>query len=132
MVKDNIVLIVDQNATRKNNLSSRLRMMGYTTELISSGFQAIHLLEQSEKLKKSYAIVIILGESEDMPGREVLLLSRQLVKNKNKLPILYINKDKDPDEILQIIKEGANDYIVEGQNDSQIVAKVQKFAPLQN
>lgn len=106
-------------------------MMGYSTELCSSGFQAIYLLEQSANLRKSYAIVLILGESEDMPGREVLLLARQVNESKQKLPILYINKDRDPDEILQIIKEGANDYIVEGQSDSQIVAKIQKFAPLQ-
>lgn len=130
MKKENIVLIIDQNANRKNNLSTRLRMIGYSTEISSSGFQAIHLLEQSEKSNKSYSIVLILGESEDMPGREILLLARQINSSKTKLPILYINKDKDPDEILQIIKEGANDYIVEGQNDSQIVTKIQKFAPL--
>lgn len=130
MKKENIVLIIDQNANRKNNLSSRLRMMGYSTELCSSGFQAVHLLEQSEKSKKTYSIVLIIGESEDMPGREILLLARQINDSKTKLPILYINKDKDPDEILQIIKEGANDYIVESHNDSQIVSKIQKFAPI--
>ncbi|MCF8058782.1 MAG: response regulator [Bacteriovoracaceae bacterium] len=131
MKKENIVLIIDQNPTRKNNISSRLRMMGYTTELTSSGFHAISLLEKSNNSKKFYKMIVILGESEDMPGREILLLMREVNESKKKLPILFVNPENDPDHILQVIREGANDYIVEIQNDGQIVSKVQKIAPLE-
>ncbi len=130
MKKENIVLIVDQDHTRKNNISSRLRMMGYSTELSSSGFQAISLLEESNTSSKVYKLVVIVGESEDMPGREILLLMRQVNDNKKRLPILFVNPENDPTHIIQVIKEGANDYIVETQNDGQIVTKIQKLAPL--
>lgn len=131
MKKENIVLIIDQNPNRKNNLSSRLRMMGYTTELSASGFHAISLLEESQKRIKSYRLILILGDAEDMPGREILLLMRTINQNKTSLPILYVNEDKDPEEIIKVIKEGANDYIVDVQNEGQIVSKVKKFAPLE-
>ena len=131
MKKENIVLIIDQNPNRRNNLSSRLRMMGYSTELSSSGFHSISLLEEAQKQKKFYRLILIVGEAEDMPGREILLLMRAINTSKTALPILYVNKDKDPDEILNVIKDGANDYIVESHNDSQIVTKVKKFAPIE-
>lgn len=131
MKKENVILIVDQNATRKNNLSSRLRMIGYSTELISSGFQTLSLLEKSRDKKiTNYRMVIIIGDSEDMPGREVLLLAREISKDKSKLPILYVARENDPDLIVQIIKEGANDYLVETSNEAPIVNKIQKLAPI--
>ncbi len=129
----NIILLVDQNPTRRNNLSSRLRMLGYTIEIASSGFQALHLLEDSNFNKynqKRYRLVLVLDDSEDMPGREIMLLMREVVKEKNKLPILLGSGDNDPEHILNIIKEGANDYIVDVKNDAKIVSKVTKVAPL--
>lgn len=129
--KEVVVLIVDQNTNRKSNLSVRLRVSGYSTELTSSGFHAIHLLEKSLKSEqKSYNIIIILGNSEDMPGREILLIMRTVIKDKKKLPILYVSNDDDPDEILKIIHEGANDYIVDSGSEGQILPKVMKLAPI--
>lgn len=129
----NTILLVDQNPTRRNNLSSRLRMMGYTIEIASSGFQAIHLLEDTQTNqynKKRYRLILILGDSEDMPGREILLLMREIIKEKAKLPILLGNPDDDPENILKMIKEGANDYIVDMKNDGKIVNKITKIAPI--
>jgi len=129
--KEMVVLLVDQNTTRKSNLSVRLRVSGYSTELTSSGFHAIHLLEKSLKTEqKSYNIIVILGDSEDMSGREILLIMRTIITEKKKLPILFVGNDSDPDEILSIIHEGANDYIVDSGNEGQILPKVKKLAPI--
>ncbi|MCR9205735.1 MAG: response regulator [Halobacteriovoraceae bacterium] len=131
MKKENVILIVDQNLNRKNNLSTRLRMLGYHTELISSGFQVLSKLEETkENNLKVYRLVLIIGDSEDMPGREIILLSREVRKDKAKLPILYVSSENDPDEILQTLKEGANDYLVVSESEGPIVSKVQKLAPL--
>lgn len=131
MKKENVILIMDQNPNRKNKLSTRLRMLGYHTELISSGFQALNKLEEmKEKNLKLYRLFLIIGDSEDMPGREILMLSREVKKDKNKLPILFVSKESDPDIIIQTLKEGANDYLVEGENEGPIVTKIQKLAPL--
>ena len=129
--KKSVVLIIDENTTRKNNLSSKLRHVGYATELSSSGFHAIHLIEKGAKSdSKLYKLVLIVGDSSDMPGREILLLMRNLVESKEKLPILFLHEDNDPESILETMKEGANDYIVDLQNYGKVITKVQKFAPI--
>jgi PleD family two-component response regulator len=129
--KKNVILIIDENTTRKNNLSSKLRHVGYATELCSSGFHAVHLLEKIERdNSKCYRLILIIGDTADMPGREVLLLMRNVIESKNKLPILILHEDSDPDNILQTIKEGANDYIVDIENYGKVLTKVQKFAPI--
>ena len=129
----NLLLLVDENPTRRNNLSSRLRMLGYGIEICSSGFQAIHLLEETllnKESNKNYRLILVLDDSEDMSGREIMLLMRELVKDKAKLPILIGHPDDDPENILKIIKEGANDYIVDVKNDGKIITKIKKVAPI--
>lgn len=132
MDKDNVVLIVDMNQTRRNNLSSRLRILGYQTELMSSGCQAIHRIEKmKEQNSMHFCLILLIGDSEDMPAREILLLSREIRKDKKKLPILYVHRETDPNAVIQTLQEGANDVLVEDSNEGPIVTKIQKLAPLE-
>ncbi len=130
-VKSNIVLIVDQNIQRRSNLATKLRLMGHITEVSSSGFQVIHLLEQAINYKaKSYSGLIIAEDSEDMPAREIMLLSRNIFKNKERFPILFLSKNHDPDDILLTIQEGANEYIIDYENQAKVLEKFKKHFPL--
>ncbi len=130
-VKTDIVLIVDQNIQRRSNLATKLRLMGYTTELSSSGLHVVHLLEQAIDYKlKSYSGLIIVENSEDMPGREIMLLTRNIEKDKERFPILLLSKGHDPEEILLAIQEGANEYIIDFDNQGKILDKVKKHFPL--
>ena len=125
--KTNIVLIVDKNAQRRSNLATKLRLMGYNVEISDSGFQVIHLLEQAQEFStKSYSGLIITENSEDMPAREIMLLSRNIYSDKEKFPILYLSKNHDPDDILLTIKEGANEYIVDLENQANVINKFRK------
>lgn len=129
--KINIVLIVDQNIQRRSNLATKLRLMGHTTEVSSSGFQVIHLLEQAIAFKtKSYSGLIIAEDSEDMPAREIMLLTRNLFKDKTHFPILFLSKNHDPNDILLTIQEGANEYIVDFENQAKVLEKTKKHFPL--
>jgi len=131
MIKDNVILVIDQNLNRRNNLSARFRMQGYAVEFVSSGLQALNYLEENvENKSKGYKLVLIMEDSEDMPGREIMLLMREIIPKKSDLPILMANKDNDPTVIIETIQEGANDYIVDLQNEGKIMNKVLKFAPL--
>lgn len=125
--KTDIILVIDQNIQRRSNLAVKLRLMGYATEVSSSGFQAIHLLEEAQDFNlKAYRGLIITEDSEDMPGREIMLLVRNIMPSKDKFPIFYLSKITDPDEIIQIIHEGANEYIVAFENQSKIIEKISK------
>jgi len=129
--KNNIILIVDQNAQRRSNLATKLRLMGHTAEASTSGFQILHLIEDALNYElKSYAGLIIVEDSEDMPAREILLLVRNLHKNKEKFPILFLSKNHDPDDILLTIKEGANEYVIDFENQSKVTDKIKKHFEL--
>ncbi len=123
--KEKTVLIIDTDKTHSNNISSRLRLSGYNTELCSSGFQALNLVESSVNTGRSYILAIISGDMEDMPGREILLLLRNVLP-KDKLPILFFIPDEnDTEEIVQIAEEGANDCVLATDNFQKVLSKVQ-------
>ncbi len=127
----NVILLLDAYIKRRTNLNSKLQLAGYETELTNSGFHALSLLEKSQEAKKGpYCMVLLVGDSEDMPAKEVLLLMRNIEQSKKQLPILFIHEDDDPDIIMETIVEGANDYIVEIENNGKILGKVQKIIPI--
>lgn len=121
------ILIVDANVNRRSNLATKFRIFGHRTEVCSSGFQVIHFLEQAiEKKNKAYSTLVIYEDSEDMSGREIILLARNIHKDKAKFTIFYINDVNDPEEILETIKDGANEYIIDIGNQTKVIDKVRK------
>lgn len=129
-IQNKILLIVDTNIQRRSHLATKLRLVGHTTEVSDSGFQVISLLENAiDHKQKSYSGLIIVEDSEDMPGREIMLLVRNLFKDKSSFPILVLNRAHDPDDILLTIKEGANEYVVDFDNQSKVLEKVRKHIP---
>lgn len=117
-----LILLIDGDTNRKNNFASRLRVQGFDVELANGGFHSVHLCE-----KISYSSVIIIGNSHDMSGLEILNLLRTY-KPKEELPIIFINKTNNQDDVLAAFDFGANDYIVYSpQCFSSVVEKLKKF-----
>ena len=128
-VNKEAVLIVDNVASRKNTLVTKLRMIGFQAEAVSSGFHAINLIENSTSAGKRYCAVIITPNNEDMSGEEVLMLSRNINASKTSLPIFFMSTDRDPENILEVIKMGANDYLFEDASSQDIFLKFSKYLP---
>lgn len=78
MSTESLILYIDDNQTRRNNLSSRLRMQGMNVELTGSGFQALHLLERTE-----YSLILISDHCSDMPPIEIISLIRETKAQKS-------------------------------------------------
>ncbi|MCP4912235.1 MAG: response regulator [Oligoflexia bacterium] len=125
----NTILIADDNITRRNNTSSRLRLQGYETELATGGFHVIHLLEQAKKNDFRYRMLMIVQDMEDMAGKEILYLARDIEK-KEAMPILFLSQTKDAEEVLNLMQAGANEYLAETDNFKSTLDKVKKLAPL--
>ncbi|MDC1175685.1 response regulator [Bacteriovoracaceae bacterium] len=125
----NTILIADENINRRNNTSSRLRMLGYETEMSTGGFHIIHLLEMAQENGFRYRMLAIFEDMEDMAGKEVLSLARD-IEDKENMPILYLSKNKDAQEVLDTMQAGANEYISDIENFKTILDKIKKFAPL--
>ena len=112
-----------------DGICSRLRTKGIRIEFCTSGFQAISLLEKNLKTKAlKFDLMIIFGDSDDMPVREVLNLTRVNI-NKKDLPIFIMDKASDTDTIIQLKNEGGNEYLVDFDDFSKILEKLAILLP---
>jgi len=116
------VLLVDGNLQRRNTLSSRLRVSGFVVEAATGGFHALNLSEN-----KTYNGIIVVEDSDDMPGREIIGLMRQQYPDKEKLPILYLGAKGQPEEILDFMNLGANEFVVYTGNFQIVLEKLKQY-----
>lgn len=116
------VLLVDGNLQRRNTLASRMRVSGIVVEAATGGFHALNLNEN-----KTYNGVLVVEDSEDMPGREIIGLMRQQYPDKEKLPILYLGGKGQPEEILELMNLGANEFVVYNGNFQIVLEKLKHY-----
>jgi PleD family two-component response regulator len=100
------LLIVDSKASRRDTLASRFRLQGYYVELSNSGFQSLSQIEKFE-----FDTMILQGNLFDMSAYELIGLTRSVFK-KDELQIIYVDKKKSQEEILELFKLGINDFII--------------------
>lgn len=119
------ILVASENLTFRNNLSTKLRFVNFDAEIVTGGFHLLHLIEKH----RDYQMVIINEDMRDMPGNEIIALIRQTA-SKTELPVLYISKNENEDEICNMIFLGANEYIIQSTNYKQVIDAVQKYFSL--
>lgn len=117
------IIIVDENTNYRNQLASRLRLMGFYVEFATGGF---HLLNMLEKENKSYHLVIMHNGMHDMSAFEMTGLVRTF-KNKSELPLLYLSRSVAPEELKEMVQFGINDFFQKTHEQHKIAEKVQKF-----
>ena len=115
------ILLASENLPFKNNLGSKLRLEGFDAEIVEGGFHLIHLLERFG----DYQMIIINGDLKDMSGLETIQLIR-ILKSKIDLPIIYVAKNGNKDEVYHLAISGANEYIILNPNYKQIIDSVHK------
>lgn len=99
------IFIIDADATRKNNTSSRLRTQEYEVDSTRSGFQALNLLENNK-----YNCVLLFDSPIDMPWNELFHLIR-VIGDKEKIPVLFISKTTEKEELEEAYLAGLQDFI---------------------
>ncbi len=117
------ILIASENMNFRNILAGKLRMLdNFEVEFATGGFHLLHLLEH----KKDYNMIICNEDMNDMSAQEIISLVR-LERAKAELPILFISKNGDEEEICDMVFMGANDYIVQTANFQPILERAQKY-----
>lgn len=117
------VLIVSENINFRNILAGKLRTQdNFDVEFATGGFHLLHLLERH----KDFNLIICNEDMDDMPAHEIISMIR-LHKTKTELPILFVSKNNDEEEICDFIFLGANDYIVQTSNYKPIIERAQKY-----
>ncbi len=117
------IIIADENTTYRNQLASRLRLMGFYVEFSTGGF---HLLNMLEKETKTYHLVIIHNNMHDMSAFEITGLIRTF-KNKLDLPLLFLSRTTTPEELKELVQFGINDFYQKTHEQHKIAEKVHKF-----
>lgn len=74
-------------------------------------------------------MIICNEDMPDMSAAEIISMVR-LNKTKSEMPILFISKNSDEEEICDMIFNGANEYIVQSENFKAILERAHKYMSL--
>lgn len=101
------ILLIDDHQLRKAELSSRLRMQGFTIDVATGGFHGIHLME-----KNHYHLVLMIDDMNDLStGETVSLIKTTASKKQIDVPVMVMRstgKELDQDEIEYIKRENVS------------------------
>ena len=113
------VLIIDDEVTIRDTLSTVLSEEGYSTVTASNGEKAVDLMSQF-----SFDAVICDIRMPGMSGIEVLRKSKEI---RPETPVLIITAYASIETAVEALREGASDYIIKPFILEDIVLKIRKL-----
>ena len=117
MDKAHILIVEDESITRFN-LRNLFEAEGY---LVS---EAVDGQSMNEQLEKNLINLVIMDIN--LPGKNGLLLARELTKQKNMALIFLTGRDSDIDRILGL-EIGADDYLTKPFNPRELVIRARNI-----
>lgn len=119
------ILVLSENMSFRNILASKLRLDNFDVEFISGGFHLLNYLEKNRDVN----MLIFNDDMPDMSAAEIISMVR-MTKTKSEMPILFISKNSDEEEICDMIFNGANEYVVQSENFKPILERAHKYMSL--
>ncbi len=110
------ILIVEDEFSIRNALTSFLAGAGHSVEALASGMEGVQRAVQGEL----DVVVLDLG-LPDVDGSEVLKMIRAV----SSVPIIVATARDDEQEIVRILKNGADDYVVKPFSGAQLQARIE-------
>lgn len=111
------LLVVDDDEINREMLSAMLRTLGYDSDLVNSGPEAL------EKLDSSYDIVLLDYMMPGMDGVEVCKRIREESRF-NDIPIVMVTALSGKEDRLRAVEAGANDWICKPVDRTELSVRV--------
>ncbi len=112
------VLLVDDNEVNLDVLGRRLERKGCVVVAVTSGRSALVALEED-----NFDAVVLDLRMPEMTGHEVLREIRAL-RTQVELPVIMATAETDPDEMVQALEGGANDYVTKPIDANVLLARL--------
>lgn len=113
------LLLVDDDALIVELLSARLAAQGYAVETAANGEIAWSMLERQ---KPHLVLCDVVMPVVDGPA-----FCRRVRAAKNTLPYLFLTAKGQPQDIIEVLSAGADDYIVKPFDAAELQARVQSL-----
>lgn len=110
------ILIVEDDVNINNLLKEALSGNGYTCGQAFSGTEAALWLE-----KESWALILLDLMLPGMTGEEVL----GMIRRQGNVPVIVLTAKDAMEEKLELLTNGADDYITKPFDIKEVVARVQ-------
>ena len=110
------ILIVEDEFSIRNALTSFLAGAGHSVEALASGMEGVQRALQGEL----DVVVLDLG-LPDVDGSEVLKMIRAV----STVPVIVATARDDEEEIVRILQSGADDYVVKPFSGAQLQARIE-------
>ncbi len=116
------LLIVDDEDKMRTLLSMMLERKGFRVDQAGHGRQALELLE-----KKEYNLVISDIKMPEMDGKALI---RAMRKQKILTPVIFITAFATIDSAVEMMQEGASDYVTKPFDESRILLTIERAMTL--
>lgn len=102
-----LLLLAEDNETNQKVITRQLAMLGYATDVVNNGLQAIESLASNR-----YALLITDIHMPIMDGYELIAKVRAASSSLNKIPIVALSANALREEVEKCKQLGANEYLV--------------------
>ena len=120
------ILLVDDDEMNGTLLKKRLEKKRFDVSYVSSPQDCLNLIE-----KESFDLVLLDIIMPDMSGTEVLKKIREK-KNNFELPVIMVTAKDEASDVVEALKNGANDYITKPVNMEIAIARVNTQLQIRN
>lgn len=117
MDRQSTIMIVEDDANINHLLKTALEKAGYKVFQAFSGSEAVLIL----KMEKTVSLVLLDLMLPGLPGEEVL----KCIREKGNLPVIVLTAKDSLDEKIEMLTQGADDYITKPFEIPEVLARIQ-------
>ena len=100
------ILVIDDDATNREVLTTQLQHLGHNVNSVASGLQALSMLEEF-----AFDAVLLDLHMPDLDGFQVLKRMKTSVALRH-IPVLIVSMETEMQSILRCLETGAMDYLL--------------------